>query len=903
MKSRVLLILLFTLFINRLYAQPVLLQGTVVDTNNKPVAGASVIIRIKDSTGLMKYFKIADDNGNFKITIPNANQQLCFQIAATGYITFSEQLPIPIIAVNKKFILKTFTGELPEVYVQGNPDIVKRGDTTTYKVANFEKGNENNIADLLKNLPGLTVTSFGKVIFNGKIIDRVLLEGDDLFGEDYATLINNVSTNGLDKIEVIENYKNKSKIENNNDSKGNETVLNLGYKKRKIKIFGTLNANAGAPIENYEFKTDWVSLIPSFKFVVTSNFNSIGKTAYNALGKIKGVSASNGFNDNLITPSATIDNVVNLNDIKPTQMSDNRAFTNTSQFITFNSQQKVGKKIVLKEAVHFLFDDYKQSSTTEDKFYFTTQELIIKKSNELTKNNKGINTALEATFTPNQNFQTIVYYNYNFIKGLHNNNGFLFNTPTQEVLQQNNHSHQLIIGITKLFTTRKYITAQLQYSSNTLNSNYTIHSPVYDTSFRVPDEYKNLYQIFNAPAKTIAGNVRYYYGKYRKSFALQLNAVENKFNTQLQNYLYNNVDSLMQLPNTYNNTSYLIERNLSVRTELTFVLSSKLETSFTTELRWNNITNEQVYKTIKLSNDNLFFLPSLSFKYKLNSSKFFYFYLSAKPMLPSISQLNQSYTFQGLTSIATGNHQLFKSTSYSAIISYHSFDPIGSGKIFFSNFTIANQPNNYLQNLTNRGLYTFSTLEYLNKDNLFMNLMFKLEKSINHSKAWLIIGNNLSLNKMVSLMNYQENTNNSFNFQTEIRVKTNWNNWFNFNIGAINNYQILKTFYTNKPSINFTSNSFIANSTFNFKFLKKLNFDMLVDYLINKPQELKSKQLLFVDAQMFYPVNKNVRLGFIAKNIFNNTKFIQSDFNAYQTSVTYFNLQPAFYLLSCTVKF
>lgn len=78
---------------------------------------------------------------------------------------------------------------------------------------------------------------------------------------------------------------------------------------------------------------------------------------------------------------------------------------------------------------------------------------------------------------------------------------------------------------------------------------------------------------------------------------------------------------------------------------------------------------------------------------------------------------------------------------------------------------------------------------------------------------------------------------------------------------------------------------------------------MLVDYLINKPQELKSKQLLFVDAQMFYPINKNVRLGFIAKNIFNNTKFIQSDFNAYQTSVTYFNLQPAFYLLSCTVKF
>lgn len=272
-------------------------------------------------------------------------------------------------------------------------------------------------------------------------------------------------------------------------------------------------------------------------------------------------------------------------------------------------------------------------------------------------------------------------------------------------------------------------------------------------------------------------------------------------------------------------------------------------------------------------------------------------------MLPSISQLNQSYVFQGVTNIALGNHQLYKSTAYTASISYHSFDPIGSGKIFFSNFTIANQPNNYLQNLTNRGLYTFSTLEYLNKDNLFMNLMFKYEKSVNHSKAWVIIGNNLSFNKTYSLMNYQKNTNNNFTIQTEIRLKTNWNNSFNFNVGVINNYQVLKTFYSTKPSNNFSSNSFIANSTFNFRFFKKLNFDMLVDYLINKPQELQSKQLLFVDAQMFYSVNKNVRLGFIAKNIFNNTRFIKNDISTYQTTVTYFNLQPAFYLLSCTVKF
>ncbi|MCZ2222109.1 MAG: carboxypeptidase-like regulatory domain-containing protein [Chitinophagales bacterium] len=454
------IIFIFCIFFSypSLIAQQVVIQGMVKDTTNKPIVGASVILRANDSNGIIKYYKITDENGIFKITISNINQQLFFQISSVGFVTYSEHLTNPLISLNKIFTLQSYLGNLPEVFIKDNPDIIKKNDTTTYMVAAFERGNENNIGDLLKNLPGIIVTDNGKVIFNGKMIDRVLIEDDDIFGNNYAALIKNVSTNGLDKIDIIEHYNDRSKIENSKKEKGNETVLNLRYKKKKLRLYSSINSAGGYSIENYEVKADIVSLIPNAKFVSTANMNSLGTTGSYLLGRENNLNLFENYNEEPITKVATVSNPVNFHDITPNNISTSRALFNTSKFITINSQLKVSKKIMVKESVSIIADDYTQSKKTIEVFNNPLQPLVIEEDEKLVKNNKQFDVALEASWLPNAKFQSVLKYNISSINATHQNNGFLFQSPFFQNLYLKAKNHQLTLKNTKLITEKSLST-------------------------------------------------------------------------------------------------------------------------------------------------------------------------------------------------------------------------------------------------------------------------------------------------------------------------------------------------------------------------------------------------------------------------------------------------------------
>ncbi|MEI2709930.1 MAG: carboxypeptidase-like regulatory domain-containing protein [Chitinophagaceae bacterium] len=207
-------------------AQTNFIEGRILDSNHIPISSASIKVLLNDSTGLIKYFTLSDKDGFFKIELKPNTSKLWLQVSVVGFINYNQALLFPIQNGYQEIILQKFTGTLPAINVKAELPITKRGDTTIFKVAAFEKGNENNLGDLLKNLPGISLDEFGKVSFNGKKITRILIEEDDLFGSNYSTLTKNTGISGLDKIEVIENYKDNSRLENSANV-GNETVLNL----------------------------------------------------------------------------------------------------------------------------------------------------------------------------------------------------------------------------------------------------------------------------------------------------------------------------------------------------------------------------------------------------------------------------------------------------------------------------------------------------------------------------------------------------------------------------------------------------------------------------------------------------------------------------------------------------
>ncbi|RZK78577.1 MAG: hypothetical protein EOO85_05995, partial [Pedobacter sp.] len=96
---------------------------------------------------------------------------------------------------------------LREVIVSSHPSIVSRvGDTLQYDAAGYKEIGTRKVSELLRKMRGFSVGDNGRITFNGREISVILLDGEDLTGNDYKALSENLSANVVDKVQVLQNY-------------------------------------------------------------------------------------------------------------------------------------------------------------------------------------------------------------------------------------------------------------------------------------------------------------------------------------------------------------------------------------------------------------------------------------------------------------------------------------------------------------------------------------------------------------------------------------------------------------------------------------------------------------------------------------------------------------------------
>ena len=89
-----------------------------------------------------------------------------------------------------------------------------KNDTLTYIPSAFSNGTEKNVEELLKKIPGITVAENGTVSVNGKQVEKVFLDGEDIFSDKYQLITKNLNPKLLGKIEAIDNYSNNPLLRN-----------------------------------------------------------------------------------------------------------------------------------------------------------------------------------------------------------------------------------------------------------------------------------------------------------------------------------------------------------------------------------------------------------------------------------------------------------------------------------------------------------------------------------------------------------------------------------------------------------------------------------------------------------------------------------------------------------------
>lgn len=191
--------------------------------DRKPVAGAyAVALSLPDST--VAAFAVTNAEGMFEIN-KELSAPCCLRVSCLGFATRVVTLkalspePMAIELADKAFSLK-------EVSVSRRaPGAAVRGDTVRFNLPKYVDGTELVLGDVLGKLPGISVTESGKVTSGGKLVDNILLNGQDFTGDRHEVLTKNLPGEMVEKVELIKNY-NEYSVLDGFKSKG--TAINIG---------------------------------------------------------------------------------------------------------------------------------------------------------------------------------------------------------------------------------------------------------------------------------------------------------------------------------------------------------------------------------------------------------------------------------------------------------------------------------------------------------------------------------------------------------------------------------------------------------------------------------------------------------------------------------------------------
>jgi len=249
MKFTILLLSFLLLFTFRLAAQNTYsVKGVVADTavKAKLLNTAVSVLNSKDST-LVTFTRAAKD-GSFSIGNLHKGNFILL-VTYPGYADYVEQFALDSVKTMHDFgqvnmILKSRL--LQDVIIKGTRSAIKiKGDTTEFNAAAFTVQPNAKVEDLLKQLPGIQVDKDGKITAEGQEVKKVLVDGEEFFGDDPTLVTKNIRADMVDKVQLYDKKSDQAAFTGIDDGQKTKTI-NIKLKEdKKNGYFGKAEAGAG----------------------------------------------------------------------------------------------------------------------------------------------------------------------------------------------------------------------------------------------------------------------------------------------------------------------------------------------------------------------------------------------------------------------------------------------------------------------------------------------------------------------------------------------------------------------------------------------------------------------------------------------------------------------------------
>jgi hypothetical protein len=864
------------------------IKGTIKDLAANPIISANIVI--KDETNKIVTYTYCDEKGGYSLQINKVGK---FILVANAMGFEQKSLEVSFVQNNEikiiNFNLVPKVTELKEVIITQERPITIKGDTTTFLVKSFAQGNEQVVEDLLKKIPGLNIDANGTIKVGNQEVEKVMIDGDDMFEKGYKILTKNMPVNPLEKVELYQKYSNNKLLKG--IEKSDKVALNLILKEDAKRVwFGNMQTGYGVVSENrYEVRSNLMNFGKKNKHYFLSNLNNIG---YDATGDINQLIHPFRFDEpGSIGDDQTANSLLGLGFDTP-NLKQKRVNFNNAEMLSLNSIFTLSSKIKLK-ALGFLNTDendfYKKSvdlfsvgSTT----FVNTQDFVGRKT-QITGFGK---IDLTYDISKNKTFE----YTGKFNKcNERNKSDLLFNNDSfKERLETNNQLIDQKLVLTNKFKENKVFLLSGRYINEKTPQNYKVNQFIFEDLF--PENASGTNQ-YSQNQMQFAGVEAHLLDKKNNGDLLEIKAGNqlriDDLNTQ---FVILNNENIVATPINYQNKLNYTTNDLYLSAKYRFKLN---KFTVLTQSDFHQLFNQLENINTKSNQNPFFIIPTIGLDWKINDKNKILSSYSYQTTNAGILDIYSGFVQTGFRSFSRGLEEFNQLNSSSALVNY----TYGSwGDKLFASTSILYSKNNDFYSTNSIVAQNYSQSEkIIIKDREFISISSSIERYFKPIKSNLKInlgGTKTNFKNIVNNSNLREIKNLNANYGFELR--SGFRGLFNYHIGSKWSYNQVETTIKNS----FTDNmSFLDLS---FMFSDKFNFQIQSERYFFGNLSNDSNKYYFLDLEARYVVKENkLTFSLSGNNLFNTENFRNYSISDINISQTEYRLQPRYVLLKMELRF
>lgn len=813
------------------------ITGKVLDENDQTSLTNATVMLLQAKDSILVAHTRSAANGEFKLLKPDTIPYLLI-VSYPKYGDYFKHVEDDGNVRLGDIKLTSVSHLIEEVIVTGRIPVVTKGDTTEYDASSFVVEKNAKVEDLLKVLPGISVDADGKITAQGKTVEKVLVDGEEFFGDDPTLVTRNIRSDMVDKVQLYEKKSEETERTGVDDGERIQTINVKLKEDAKKGMFGKVEG-AGGTDDFYLGK------------LALNKFNGSQKIGAYLMGANDGNLSLNWQEAEKFGMSTMESGVTDGGDVYMVYAGD-----------SFDRWDGKGRPEALSTGVSFL-DAWKENKhkLNGSYKYGMIQNDVGERS--VSRNSLPDNEELNTSSTSDRETDarrhrfntkydwkidslTTLTLNLSATKGRAESNSHtsaFSQNQDGDVINDNERTESSISDNTD-FNYRGYLTRRfgkvgrsisLRFGGNVRDDkgtgflNSTLN--IYDEDGNVLEDNTDQQKVMDRQSNSLTSSITYtepITSKFNSSVGYEYNrsrahAINTSYNND-GNGNYTDFDDEFSSDFNFNTIRNAVNVAFNYKLE-------KFEANFTNNFRNDDMFQQNNYEDLSASRDFFTYNPSARLRYNFSGNRRLGFYYNHSNTLPSLSQIQPLRQNRDPLNIVVGNEDLTPARNDRYNMYYSNYNMMKGTNLYvdveWRQTRNAIQQNVMIENGV-RTLFYENLDEYVtNNGRIWLGGGFDVSKKIQLKAR---ISGNGSYNNYYNYINSQLNENTNYDYSFGLSLSKNTTKNIDFNIGFYPGWRLMET--SLQPELNSSGFVYRTNVWYSWKLPWKLSLygDMSYNY-------------------------------------------------------------------------